>query len=140
MFCRYKVSDDWRRGVVKKVNGEKVEVFFADYGITDEVDIRDIRLNLLLCKKPVQVIRCSLFNVKPVGDGALKWSFGHLDAIQAEAVDREFRVTVMSAGPPLQVKMDYSNSRLSSFNRDLVVKGLAEFVNPDLVFNEECSL
>ena len=133
MVCRYKVSDDWRRGVIKQINGKKVEVFFADYGITDEVDIRHIRLNLLLCKKPVQVMRCSLFNVKPVGEGALKWSFGHLNAIQAEAVDREFRVTVMSAGPPLQVEIVLSTFKFPSFNRDLVEKGLAEFVNPDFV-------
>ena len=133
MVYRYKDSDDWRRGVIKQINGKKVEVFFADYGITDEVDIRHIRLNLLLCKKPVQVLRCSLFNMKPVGEDALDWNFEHLDAIHAEAVDREFRVTVMSAGPPLQVEMDYSNSRLSSFNRDLIENGLAEFVNPDFV-------
>ena len=133
MIYRYKYSDDWRRGVIKQIYGKKVEVFFADYGVTDEVDIRDIRLNLLLCKKPVQVLRCSLFNVKPVGEDALEWNFEHLDAIYAEAVDREFRVTVMSAGPPLQVEMVYSNSRLPSFNRDLVEKGLAEFVNPDFV-------
>ena len=133
MVCRYKVSDDWRRGVIKQINGKKVEVFFADYGITDEVDIRDIRLNLLLCKKPVQVMRCSLFNVKLVGEDALNWNFEHLAVIHAKAVDREFSVTVKSAGPPLQVEMVYSNSRFSSFNRDLVVKGLAEFVNPDFV-------
>ena len=133
MFYRYKDSDDWRRGVIKQVNGKKVEVFFSDYGITDEVDIRDIRLNLLLCKKPVQVMRCSLFNVKPVDEDALKWNFEHLDAIHAEAVDREFSVTVMRAGPPLQVEMVYSTSRFFSFNRDLVVKELAEFINPDFV-------
>ena len=130
---RYEDSDDWRRGVVKKVNVEKVEVFFADYGITDEVDIRNIRLNLLLCKRPVQVMRSSLFNVKPVGEGALEWNFEHLDAIFTEAVDREFRVIVMSAGPPLQVEIVLSTSRFPSFNRDLVEKGLAEFVNPDFV-------
>ena len=133
MVCRYKVSDDRRRGVIKQVNGEKVEVFFADYGITDEVDFRHIRLNLLLCKKPVQVLRCSLFNMKPVGDIALEWNFEHLDAIFTEAVDREFRVIVMSAGPPLQVEIVLSTSRFPSFNRDLVEKGLAEFVNPDFV-------
>ena len=133
MFYRYKDSDDWRRGVIKQVNGKKVEVFFSDYGITDEVDIRDIRLNLLLCKKPVQVMRCSLFNVKPVGEDAQEWNFEHLDAIHDKAVDREFSVTVMSAGPPLQVEMVYSNPRLSSFNRDLIENGLAEFVNPDFV-------
>ena len=131
MVYRYKDSDDWRRGVIKQINGKKVEVFFADYGITDEVDIRDIRLNLLLCKKPVQVVRCSLFNVKPVGEDALKWNFEHLDAIHAEAVGREFRVTVTDAGPPLQVEM--LDSFFSSFNKDLVMNGLAELVNPDFV-------
>ena len=133
MVYRYNYSDDWRRGVIKQINGKKVEVFFADYGITDEVDIRDIRLNLLLCKKPVQVVRCSLFNVKPVGEDALKWNFEHLDAIHAEAVGREFRVTVMDAGPPLQVEIVLSTFKFPSFNRDLVEKGLAEFVNPDFV-------
>ena len=57
----------------------------------------------------------------------MEMGFEHLDAIHADAVDREFSVTVMSAGPSLQVEMVYSNSRFSSFNRDLVVKGLAEF-------------
>lgn len=133
MIYRYKDSHDWRRGViVSQVDNEKVEVYFADYGTTDLVDVCNIRLNLLLRKIPVQVVRCSLYNVKPVGDDALKWNLDQLSAFNLEAVGREFRVTVKSAGPPLQVEMVYSASRSRNFNRELVFKGLAEFVNRNI--------
>ena len=74
-------------------------------------------------------MRCSLFNVRSVGEDALNWDWEHLDVIHAKSVDREFRVTVMSAGPPLQVEMHYSTFILSSFDSDLVLKGLAGYAN-----------
>jgi len=74
-------------------------------------------------------MHCSLFNVRSVGEDAQNWNWEHLDAIHAEPVDREFRVTVMSAGPPLQVEMHCSPFKLSSFDSDLVLKGLAEYAN-----------
>ena len=135
MFFRRKDSNEWCRGVIKEINKEKAEIFFADYGTTDEVDILNIRLQLWLCKKPVQIMRCSLHNVKPVGDGgAQKWNSEHIAAISEEAVGKTFRVTVKGAGSPLiQVQMVYSTSRSRNFNKELVLKGLAEFVNPDHV-------
>jgi len=90
-------------------------------------------LNHQLCKKPVQVMRCSLFNVRSVGEDAQNWNWEHLDVIHVEPVHREFRGTVISAGPPLQVEMHYSPFKLSSFDSDLVLKGLAEYANLDFV-------
>jgi len=70
----------------------KVEVFFADYGPTDEANIYNIRPYLLISKKPAQVMRCSLYDMKPVGDDALKWKLNHLLDIHLEAINHEFRV------------------------------------------------
>ena len=135
MLYRCKDSNDWCRGIIKEVNKWKAEIFFADYGTTDKVNTFNIRLQLWLCKKPVQIMRCSLHNVKPIGDGsAQKWNLEHIAAISEEAAGKTFRVTVKGAGSPLiQVQMVYSTSRSRNFNKELVLKGLAEFVNPDHV-------
>ena len=44
---------------LRKLIKTKSRSYFVDYEIIDEVDIRDIQLNHLLCKQPVQVMRCS---------------------------------------------------------------------------------
>jgi len=86
------------------VNEKEVTVFMADYGTVDAVDIQDIRLDLALEEKPVQVLHCSLYNLNHQLDNEDK----ELDMKQVvskrdEVVEREFRVTVKVLGPPLEV-------------------------------------
>lgn len=95
------------------------------------MDIQDIRLDIALEEKPVQILRCSLFNVKPVGSVHQKWNLEERIAIFKESIKSEFRVIVRAGGRALlQVTMVYSETNNSrSFNRVIVDKGLAEFVD-----------
>ena len=49
-----------------KFSGEKLKAYYTNYGPADAEDI-DI-INLLISKKPAQVMRWSLYNMKPVND------------------------------------------------------------------------
>lgn len=103
-------------------------VYFADYGTVDVVDIQDIRLDIALEEKPVQILRCSLFNVKPVGSANQEWNLADRIAIFKESVESEFRVIVRAGGRALlQVTMVFLGTNNShSFNRLIVDRGLAE--------------
>jgi len=50
-------KNDWYRCTIVSVKGEKVSVYFEDFGsVLDEVDVTDVRLNTTLMQKPVQVL------------------------------------------------------------------------------------
>lgn len=91
--------------MIKEVNGDKVSVYFADYGIVGAVDINDVRLDIALEEKAVQVLRCSLYNVKSLSD-VEEWR----DQLMREAVGLDFQVTVKVGGHPLLVEMVPTNS------------------------------
>lgn len=102
-------------------------VNFADYGYSKIVDLTDIRLDIALVEKPVQVLKCSLHNLKPP-DAAEEWSPADQRAILFEATKCEFRVSIRKPGSPLQVTMIYKNAS-QSFNREMVERILAECIN-----------
>ena len=54
---------------MQEVKKKEATVYCVDYGTLEIVDVTDIRLSVILTEQPVQVLRCSLFNLKPV-DGA----------------------------------------------------------------------
>lgn len=47
---------------MKAIRGKEIEIYFADFGIVNVSDIINIRLDIVLEEKPVQVLRCSLWN------------------------------------------------------------------------------
>jgi len=76
-----------------------------------------------------QILRCSLFNVKPVDSAYQEWKLADRIAIFKESVESEFRVIVRAGGALLQVTMVFLGTNNShSFNRLIVDRGLAEFV------------
>jgi len=123
----YRSKSNWFRGVVLEVNEKKVTVKFADYGYSKIIDLIDIRLDIALVEKPVQVLKCSLYNLKPP-DGAAEWSTENQRAILFEATKCEFRVSIRKTGPPLQVTMIYKSAS-QSFNREMVERKLAECIH-----------
>lgn len=90
--------------MIREVNGDKVTVYYADYGTTGVVDVNDVRLDIALEEKAVQVLRCTLYNVESLSDVE-----GWRNQLMREAVDSNFQVTVKAGGYPLQVEM-VSNS------------------------------
>ena len=118
---------EWFRCTIQRIVSKKmVEVFFEDFGIVGEVDVREVRLDVSLRETPVQVMRCLLYDVKPKG-GANEWRTRHLDAIMDEAEKWKFRVEVKEVGldGPRVVLMYKRNSH---FNLDVVQRGYADFV------------
>ena len=99
-------------------------VYYDDFGNLDVVDVKDIRLDISLLETPVQVLRCSLHNLQPVG-GAPEWSSSQRNFIYKEAVKWTFRVVVKAPGP--QVKLMYKKN--SCFNTDVVHNRCADFVD-----------
>ena len=105
--------NDWFRCTIRDIRGKEIEVYFADFGIVDVVDISDIRLDIALEEKPVQVLRCSLWN-QPKLSACCNTSIwcaavDHNVMFQEEAVEGELAVTVKAAGPPLQVELFYKS-------------------------------
>ena len=75
-----------------------------DYGTVDVVDTKDIRLNLAMEEKPIQVLHCILYNVnQQLENGAQELDKEYVAAMREEVVDREFKVVVKSIEPPPQV-------------------------------------
>lgn len=98
-------------------------VYCDDFGNMDVVDIKDIRLDIALQETPVQVLRCSLHNLQPVG-GAPEWSNEQRNFIFKEAAKWTFRTVVKAPGP--QVMLMYRKN--SCFNTDVVHNRCADFV------------
>ena len=99
-------------------------LYFEDFGsVLDEVDVTDVRLNVTLMQKPVQVLPCTLYNLKPVG-GTQQWDTKARNAILNEADKWTFRVTVKAQGP--QVTLAYNCN--SNFIVALVQNGFADFI------------
>ncbi len=81
-------------------------VHFSDYGTYNVVDINDIRLDIALEEKPVQVLHCSLYNLNQLEcDPGQELKADHVEEMREAVVEREFRVVVKALGPPLQVMM-----------------------------------
>ena len=71
-----------------------------DYGTVDVVNTMDIRLNLAMEEKPIQVLRCALYNLnQQLEIGDQEFDMEHVAAMREEVVDREFKVVVKSLGP-----------------------------------------
>jgi len=103
---KYRYRDDWYRGIIAQVNGKVVTVLFSDYGTCNVVDINDIRLDIALEEKPVQVLHCSLYNLNQLEcDPGQEWKADHVKEMREAVVEREFRVVVKALGLPLQVLM-----------------------------------
>jgi len=107
-----------------------VKIYFADCGIVGIIGINDIRMDIIMEEMPVQIMRCSLWNLKP-SVGTKGWSSEEQKSILNEALKSgEFLVNVKDAGPPIQVELAYkSEPEFGSFNRKMVEKGLAVFVS-----------
>lgn len=91
--------DDWFRCTIRAVRGEEIEVYFADFGIVDVVAIiSDIWLNIALEEKPVQVLRCTLWNQHNLSTccNTSIWcaAVEHNVMFHEEAVEGELAVTV----------------------------------------------
>ncbi len=115
---------------MQEVKEKKATVYSVDFGTLEIVDVTDIRLSVILTEKPIHILRCSLFNLKPV-DGAQEWSPEVQSAIFGKALKCDYRVKIKAKGPPLQVAMVYKNFP-GTFNRELVDIKLAEFVDVTL--------
>ena len=115
------------------MNEKKVVVYCVDYGYSKIADLTDIRLDVALVEKPVQVIRCSLHNLKPTGS-AVEWSTEDQRTILIEAIMSEFLVTIIKPGSPHQIAMVYKNVH-RSFNRDMVERKLARLITTTNIMN-----
>jgi len=113
--------------------GFRLLVYCVDFGYSKIVDRADIRLDVALLEKPVQVFRCSLHNLKPAGS-AVEWSTEDQRTIIFEAAKCEFLVSVIKPGSPHQVKMIYKNTS-QSFNRKLVERKLAGLITTTRIMN-----
>ena len=135
IICNYfnRFESNWFRGVVLEVNEKKVVVYCVDYGYSKIADLTDIRLDVALVEKPVQVIRCSLHNLKPAGS-AVEWSTEDQRTILFEAAKCEFLVSVIKPGSPHQVSMVYKKTS-KSFNRELVERKLAMLITTTRIMN-----
>lgn len=107
-----------------------MKIYFADCGIVGVVGINDIRMDIILEELPVQILRCSLWNLKPSAV-ANTWSSEEQKSIYNETfISAEFLVNVKDAGPPIQVELAYKSGLIFwSFNKRMVEKGLAVFVS-----------
>ena len=94
MVPRYQHASKW----------EKVTLHFSDYGTCNVVDINDIRLDLALEEKPVQVLHCSLYKLNQLeADTTQEWKVEHVEEMREAVMEREFRVVVKALAPPIQV-------------------------------------
>jgi len=76
----------------------------VDYGTVDVVDTLDIRLNLAMEEKPIQVLHCILYNLnQQLENGVDELDLEQVASMREEVADREFKVVVKSRGPPPQV-------------------------------------
>ena len=85
---------------MQEVNEKKATVYSVDYGTLEKVDVTDVRLSVILTEKPAHILRCSLFNLKPV-DGAQEWSPEDQSSILGKAFECEYQVKIKAKGPPL---------------------------------------
>jgi len=94
--------NDWFRCTIRDIRGKEIEVYFADFGIVDVVDISDIRLEIALEK----LSACCNTSI---------WcaAVEHNVMFQEEAVEGELAVTVKAAGSPLQVELLYKSEENS---------------------------
>jgi len=106
-----------------------VKIYFVDCGIVGIVNINDIRVDIILEDLPVQILRCSLWNLKPSG-GAKKWSSEERKSMFNECLkSTEFLFNVKNAGSTIQVELAFkSELEFVSFNKKMVGKGLVVFV------------
>ncbi len=106
---------------------KKLTFFFTDFGIVGVVDISSIRLDIALEEIPAQVLRCSLFNLKPVF-GKQGWNVTEQEGIFKKISECDYRVIVKDPGPPTQVELVYLSPVYRSLNRELVAQQLADFI------------
>jgi len=66
VFAKYSVDDRWYRGMLlKKLDSNKSTVYFVDYGNTEEIPFKDLRLptRSIVGNMPAQAIQCLLDGV-----------------------------------------------------------------------------
>ena len=126
---RYALDGSWYRATIIAIGEEpnSVTVRFTDYGTTDFVAVTDIRKDIAFETVPSQVIKCSLFNLKPAGcvDDSGTWTVEALDDIHKVIVDTCCNVHVKKLSP-LQVCLVKEDG--TDVAELLVSKGLAEYV------------
>ncbi len=62
-----------------------MKIYFADCGIVGIIGINDIRMDIIMEEMPVQIMRCSLWNLKP-SVGTKGWSSEEQKSILNEAL------------------------------------------------------
>ena len=107
--------NDWFRCTIRAIRGKEIEIYFADFGIVDVVDISNIRLDIALEEKPVQVLRCAIWSPHKSSaccSTSIWCTTGeHNVTFHEEAVEGVLAVTVKASGPPLQVELIYNKSK-----------------------------
>ena len=89
MQCCAKFSEDelWYRGIVQSVDSGGVDVRFVDYGNSEVVDSKDIKvLSPALANLPAQSIKCELLNCRPPGHS--DWSEKEIAVFSELVVDK----------------------------------------------------
>jgi hypothetical protein len=123
------LDGSWYRATIIAIGEEpnSVTVCFTDYGTTDFVPVTDIRKDIAFETVPSQVIRCSLFNLKPAGcvDDSWTWPVKTLDDIHEYIVDTCCTVQVKKRSP---LEVCFVKEDGTDVAELLVSKGLAEYV------------
>uniref|UniRef100_A0A3Q4HSF7 Tudor domain containing 6 n=1 Tax=Neolamprologus brichardi TaxID=32507 RepID=A0A3Q4HSF7_NEOBR len=95
LYCAVKAADgDFYRATVTEVGETQVEVFFVDYGNTEVVDRRNLRILPAEFKKlPRLALKCTLAGVRPK-DG--RWSQSASAFFRKAVTDKELKVHVLA--------------------------------------------
>jgi len=114
---------------IKKV---KILVQYVDYGNTEELTVEDLRpLCSDIAELPALAVRCSLFNIQPIGEN---WSFESNEGFhKLSGFDREKTVTIYVTEKPLTNNFE-SPLSVYLWNSDLTLgEGKDILVNAALV-------
>uniref|UniRef100_A0AAX7T0L9 Tudor domain-containing protein n=1 Tax=Astatotilapia calliptera TaxID=8154 RepID=A0AAX7T0L9_ASTCA len=95
LYCAVKAADgDFYRATVTEVGETQVEVFFVDYGNTEVVNRRNLRILPAEFKKlPRLALKCTLAGVRPK-DG--RWSQSASAFFRKAVTDKELKVHVLA--------------------------------------------
>ena len=97
MQCCAKFSEDeqWYRGIVQSVDPNGVDVRFVDYGNSEVVDRKDIKvLSQELANLPAQSIKCELLNGRPPARS--DWSENDIAAFSELVLDKSLYAEFVS--------------------------------------------
>ncbi|CAH1803308.1 unnamed protein product, partial [Owenia fusiformis] len=132
MICCAKYTQDgtWYRASITAASSKEVEVFFVDYGNTDTVPYDNIKQLLpKYAKLQMQALKCSLNNVKPIGQN---WTDVEIKAFEDLVNEKSLVGSVISKSPngDLQIELlDSTGSNDIIINKELVLMGKAMAIN-----------